>query len=104
MYRSGRGERAQHAEKWNEMAIQLHNDPNSAEGIRLRLIAAEVHILSLKHRRGLEELRECLQVCKQNGYREMGARALLMMSKAFFKLALQKRHNLNLRVLVAWRV
>ena len=85
-YLSGGVKRAQHAEKWIEMAKQLHNDPNSAEGIRLRLTAAEVHIHRLKYTRSLEELRECLQVCKQNGYRKMGAMAREKMSRALHEL------------------
>ena len=57
------------------MPLQLHNDADFAEGIRLRIRAAEVHINRQEYTRGLQELNQSLEVCTQKGYREMGEKA-----------------------------
>ena len=69
----------QHEGKWIEMALQLHNDPDSEWGIRLRIKAARVHINEMEYTRGLQQLKLCLEVCKQKGYREMGAMVRVQM-------------------------
>lgn len=79
-------EAAQHAQKWIKMALQLHNEPDSAEGARLRMNAAEVHMHRLEYARGLEGLKECLQVCKLKGYREVGAKVRVKMALALCEL------------------
>ena len=82
-----RGEQLfQHAGKWVEMALQLHNNADSEMGIRLRIRAAEVHIIQLEYTRALQELKLCLEVCKQKGYREMCAKARVKMGWALREL------------------
>ena len=71
-----------HETKWIEMALQLHNDADSKTGIQLRILVAEGHINQLEYTRGLQELKLCLEVCKQKGYREMGVNVRDLMGVA----------------------
>ena len=55
-------------------------------GIHLRLRVAEVHMSRQYFTCALEEVKQCLEVCKQKGYRELGAYARLLMARALFEL------------------
>ena len=68
--------------KWIEMARQLHNDADSAKGIDMRMVAAEVHMFRFDFTLALQEFKQCLELCAQKGYSEEGAIARLRIATA----------------------
>ena len=85
-YYSGGKQNAHHAAKWIEMALQLHNDPDSEVGVSLRICAAQMRIERHEHIRCIEDLRECLQVCEHKGYHRNGADVQMKMADAYCKV------------------